>query len=219
MPIQKTNNIPNDSVSTGEDNTLVEQGIGIPWPSDRRASYVYYECMIGTMLDSGIVVHNRLPQVDRIADTLSSTTLDAADLDTITIAGVNLTSRDQYTDIVQRMGHSRYWFRIWGRAIRVGYQIPIPGIKLIGGVPAIPYDKNPQWAYNAIVPGGNYGGTVLWRAQWSLWYTTVTPPINQKIPAADPSAHISGNTKPPALIQAPYSQPEEKAAQAPAKPR
>lgn len=197
--------------SNSDDSTVIEQDIGLPWASDPAGSYVYYECLVGQMLDSGMVVHNRLPQVDKGIDTLAVTSLDANNLDSITTEGVNLTCKDQYQDIMQRMGHARYWFRLWGQALRIGYRIPIPSIKYIGGVPAVPYDRNPQWALNAIVPGGNYGGVILWRAQWSLWYTTLVPPVNNTIPAADPSAHISGDTQPPTLMQAAFSQVDSNA--------
>lgn len=198
-------------VSDIDPNTPIEQDVTLGWSSDPSGSYLYYECAVGTMLDSGIVIHNQLPQVDRAPDTIASVDLDDPKLDMLTGYGVNLRCKDQYRDIVQRMGHSRYWFRLWGQALRVGYQVPIPGIKMIGGVPAIPYDKNPQWGYNSIAPGGNFSGVILWRAQWSLWYTTAVPPIINKIPAADPSAHISGTLAPPTNIQSPFSQSDDNA--------
>lgn len=194
-----------------DDDSIVEQNIGIPTASDPSGSYVYYECYIKMYLDSGIVIHNRLPQVDNEADTLSSGYLDSDKLDKIIDQGVNLKSKDQYTDVVQRMAHSRYWFHLWGQALRVGYKIPIPGIKTIGGIPAIPYDKNPQWAYNSIVPGGNYGGLILWRAEWSLWYTTQSAPTSQLVPVVDLAAHIKGDAKAPATIQSPYSKSDDNA--------
>lgn len=199
--------------SNVDPGAFLEKGITLPWASDPKASWVYFDCTIGVMLDSGIVVHHRLPQVNNVPDTLASTVsgLDDPNLDTITEHGVNLKCNDQYTDIVQRMGHARYWFRIWGQGLRFGYKIPIPGIKVIGGVPAIPYDRNPQWAFNRVAPGGNFGGVILWHAQWSLWYTTAVPPINNKIPAADPSAHIRGDTPPPKSIQVPFSAPDDNA--------
>jgi hypothetical protein len=188
---------------------VLEQVVDIPWASDQSASWVYFDCTVGVMLDSGIAVHNRLPQVNRAPDTLAFAALDDPNFDTVSTGGVNLRCVDQYQDIVQRMGHARYWFRIWGQALRVGFQVPIPGIKTIGNVPAIPYDKNPQWAFNRIFPGGNYGGVILWHAAWSLWYTTAVPPTSQTVPAADPSAHISGTVLPPDAMQAPYSTPDD----------
>ena len=203
MPIP---NIDNDQT--------IESGISFPWSDNSAASYLYYDCTVGVMLDSGIVVHDRLPQVDRTSDTLAAVDLDASNIDHITALGVSLKCTDQYMDIVQRMGHSRYWFRLWGQAIRIGYKVPIPRIKTIGGVAAIPYDRNPQWAYNKMAPGGNYSGAILWVARWSLWYTTDRPPTKNNIPAADPSAHIKGTAVPPSNIQgmqAPYSQADDNA--------
>ncbi len=200
-------------ISNSDNNDNIEQGLGIPWPSNPEASYVYYDCTIGVMLDSGLVVHNRLPQVNKNHDTLASTDFDAADFKTNTVNGVNLKCNDQYRDILQRMGHSRYWFRIWGQALRVGYKVPIPAIKQIGGVAAVPYDKNVQWAFNRIFPGGNYGGIIMWHAAWSLWYTTLTPPKNNTIPAADPTAAIKATAPLPDLLQAPYSQADSEASQ------
>lgn len=202
----------------GDDDQIVEHGVEIPWAKDTAASYLYYDCTVGIVLDSGIVVHNRLPQGNSgFSDTLATIPIDDPRLDLITGFGVNIRCRDQYQDIVQRMGHARYWFRIWGRAMRVGYQVPIPGIRTIGRVPAIPYDRNPQWAYNSIAPGGNYSGLILWRAAWSLWYTTLIPPQpgsmpdTQSMPVADPSAHIHSNIRPPEGMQAPYSQLDDNA--------
>lgn len=197
-------------LSNVDNNTEVERGAGIPWPSDPQGSYVYYECNIIAVLDSGIVVHNRLPQIDREADTLSAMSIDDPRFTIVTDQGVNLTSRDQYKDIMQRMGHSRYWFNLVGEGLRVGYQIPIPAVKKICGVDAIPYDKNTQWAFNRIFPGGNYG-VILWHAQWSLWYTTLEPPVRYSVPIVDPFAHIKGTDIPPKTIQAPFSESDDNA--------
>jgi len=194
-----------------DDGSVDELGVLLPWPNDPQTSWVYYECNLSSMLDSGITVHNRLPQVDRAPDTLASCDYNDVNLDKAT-GGVNLRCKDQYADIVQRMGHARYWFRLWGQAVRIGFRVSIPGLKSIGGVPAIPYDKNPQWAYNRIAPGGGFGGAILWHAAWSLWYTTAVPPVNNSIPAADPAAHIRGDDKQPQDgIQAPISIPDDNA--------
>lgn len=194
-----------------DSNKVIEQDITFPTSSDPAASWVYFDCAVGCMLDSGIVVHNRLPQIDNRPDSLASTFLDDPNLDTLVGPGVNLKCMDQYTDIVQRMGHARYWFRIWGQALRFYNRIPIPGIKTIGGVPAIPYDRNPQWAFNRIAAGGNYGGIILWHAQWSLWYTTAVPPHSNQIPEADAAGHISGDAVQPKSMQVPFSIPDDNA--------
>jgi hypothetical protein len=157
------------------------------------------------MLDSGIVIHNRLPQVNHAPDTIGAVDIDDPNIAAITGIGVNLRCNDQYRDIVQRMGHSRYWFRIWGEALRAGYQVPIPVIKEIGGVKAIPYDRNPQWAFNRIFPGANFGGIPLWHAQWSLWFTTIDPPNNNDIPATDLTSGTWGTNQVPDSVQLPYS--------------
>lgn len=195
-----------------DDNREAERNAKIPWSSDPAGSYAYYECCIEVMLDSGIVVHNRLPTVNGTPDTLASALIDDANLDRIVNTGVNLRSSDQYVDIVQRMGHSRYWFRLWGQAIRIGYQVPIPGIRYIGGALAIPYDKNPQWAFNRIAPGGNYGGVVVWHARWSLWYTVATPPSANPLPAVDLAARVSNQTPLPGTdgLQAPWSRADDR---------
>lgn len=214
----KESGIPADApfrvgVSNVDQAGAVEKGFTLPWASDPLASWVYYDCSIRVVLDSGIVVHTPLPQSDPDSDTLASAVLTDPAMDTIVDLGVNLRSRDTYRDIKQRMAHSRYWFNLVGQALRIGYQIPIPSIRSVGGVPVVPHDSNPQRAHNRPVPGANFGGVVLWHAQWSLWYTTLVPPTTSTIPVADPSAHVP-DFVPPADIQAPYSLGDENAQQA-----
>lgn len=204
-----------DPVQFDNLGTAVEDDVLLPWPSDPNGSWLYFDCTVGVVLDSGIAVHNHLPQVDRTPDTLASMILSDPNLDKIAGPdgglGLNLVCNDQYKDIVQRMGHSRYWFRLWGQALRVGLRVPIPSIKSIGGVPAIPYDRNPQWAFNRIAPGGNYGGIILWHAGWSLWYTTAVPPRTNEIPEVEPAANISSKSPRPNTrgMPSPFSQPQE----------
>lgn len=187
---------------------LIENNIGIPIAVDNDATWVYFDCTISVMLDSGIAIHHPLPQVDRGIDTISSNGYGSDDFNQLT-NGVNLECINAYTDITQRMAHPRYLFRLFGRALRIGKQIPIPGLVSIGGVPAVPYDNNPQWGYNSIAPGGNFGGVILWRAEWSLWYTTLTPPTSNFIPAADPAAQIALGVEELDAIQSPFSQTDD----------
>lgn len=187
----------------------VEQGIGISWSSDPEATWLFHECTIQCYLDSGIAVHNHLPQVDNDADTLGSYFSTDASGETITNKGVNTVSLDRFTDLEQRMAHSRYWFNLVGRAVRVGYQIPIPKLKSIGGVVPTPYDQTAQKAFNRII--ANYSGVPVYYAEWSLWYTVTTPPTSQQLPPANLAAHITADTPLPQQMQAPFSQPDAKA--------
>lgn len=189
--------------------TLAEQGIGLPTTAP-RASWVYYDCACACYLDSGIVVHQRLPQVNNSPDSLGSCFISDPNIDELAGPGVNLKSLDQFEDVVQRMGHSRYWFRLFGQAMRFGNQIPIPALKSIGKAIAYPHDENPQMAYNKIV--GNYSGVQLWYATWSLWYTIAEPPSASVAPVpANLGMHIDDASEPPKQMQAPWSLPDDDA--------
>lgn len=200
MLLQKTNTPNNLYQDVG--GTPVETGIKLPTPAG-RANWIYYDVALGCQLDSGIAVHRVLPQVDTDWDTLGSCNIFAKDIDKLTGRGVNLISKDNYQDLVQRMAHSQYWFRLWGQAMRVGEQVPIPRLLEVAKVEAVPYDVNRQWAYNKIV--GNYSGQVLWYAQWSLWYTLASAPKAQQDPPQNLAQHINAESAGP--IQAPWSLP------------
>jgi len=148
-----------------------------------------------------------LPQVNNNADTLASCFISDPNIDKITGRGVNIISNDEFTDTIQRMAHSVYWFRLYGQAMRIGLQVPIPGLKTVGGVQAIPHDANPQNAWNKIV--GNYSGLPLWHAYWSLWYTVAEPPTSQQVPPSNLAQHIAGDVKLPDGMQAPFSTPDD----------
>lgn len=198
-------------------STVYEAGVLLPTPNE-RANWLYYDVAVGCALDSGIVVHRDLPQIDSPMDTLASCDVNQPDMDVLTGLGVNLKSKDSFSDTVQRMAHSRYWFRLWGQAMRVGEQIPIPGLKTIGGVDVVPCKvpkeygaQFPQWAYNKIV--GNYSGQILWYAQWSLWYTLASPPKKQEAPPQNIAQHIGVTKQVNIGMQAPLSAPDDSAKQ------
>lgn len=193
-----------DDVDPG--GTPLETGVKLS-TSNRRANWVYYDIALGCQLDSGIVTHRTLPQVDNEWDTLGACEITDSGIDLLTGRGVNVVSNDVYEDIVQRMAHSQYWFRLWGQAMRIGEQIPIPRIKTIAGVLAIPHDNNPQWAYNKII--GNYSGQVLWYAQWSLWYTLASAPKEQQKALQNLAQHTDGTSS--NEMQAPWSYPDDDA--------
>lgn len=183
-----------------------EQNVFLPGNPLDTASWVYYDICLASVLDPGIVTHRHLPQVDADPDTLASCIITDPNIDKITGRGVNLISNDQYEDVVQRMAHSVYWFRLFGQALRIGEQVPIPGLKTVAGVKAVPHDANPQNAWNKIV--GNYSGLPLWHAYWSLWYTLASPPKKQQVPPPNLAQHISGDVKLPEGMQAPFSVPD-----------
>lgn len=186
----------------------LEDGVKLPFPQQPGATWVYYQIDLETHLDSGIVVHNRLPSVDNEADTLSNCDIISKTADKIAAKyGVNLKSNDKFTDIVQRMAHSRYWFHLYGQAMRIGLQVPIPGIKVICGQPAIPHDENPQRGSNRNI--GNYSGAILWHATWSLWYTIASAPNGQNPALFNPAQHTADDAIPPKDFQAPWSQPDD----------
>lgn len=185
---------------------VAEQGALLLGSQEASASWLYYDIALACVLDSGIVVHRHLPQVDNVADTLASCNLSDPTIDRITGRGVNTISNDTFSDTAQRMAHSVYWFRLYGQAMRIGYQVPIPGLKVVCGVPATPHDANPQNAWNKIV--GNYSGLPLWHAYWSLWYTVAEPPMAQQVPPPNLAQHIAGDVQLPEGMQAPYSVPD-----------
>lgn len=185
--------------------TSIEDGVKL-FSANDRANWVYYDIALECFLDPGIVVHRRLPQVDNEADTLATCNIADPNIDVLTGKGVNLVSKDNYTDIVQRMAHSVYRFNLKGQAMRIGEQIPIPRLKKIAGIDAISYKT--EWAYNKIV--GNYSGQVLWMAEWSLWYTLASAPKKQQDPPQNLGLHIDTTSR-DAEMQAPYSQPDDNA--------
>lgn len=187
----------------------VEEGVLLSTPNE-RANWLYYDVTLGCVLDSGVVVHRRLPQVDNEYDTLGTCDIDGADIDALTGLGVNLKSNDRFEDVVQRMAHSQYWFRLWGQALRIGEQVPIPRLKEVAGVKAVPYDQdNPQWGYNKIA--GNYSGQILWYAQWSQWYTLAKPPRRDHLPPQNVGQHIAASKLVPVGMQSPWSLPDDNA--------
>lgn len=205
---------PNSQFQAGVSNfdppgIAVEQNAFLIGKQEASASWVYYDVALVCVLDSGIVVHRHLPQVDKSADTLASCLIDDPSIDKLTGRGVNIISNDQFSDTIQRMAHSVYWFRLYGQAMRIGYEVPIPGLKTVGGVVAISHDANPQNAWNKIV--GNYSGLPLWHAYWSLWYTVAEPPTKQQVPPPNLGQHIAGDVQLPDGMQAPFSVPDSEA--------
>jgi hypothetical protein len=192
-------------ISNADDGRIIEKGITLPWLFNPRYSWMAYQCWIECHLDSGMVLHKPLPQSNPEPDTLASGFVSPLDNDfESNVAGVNLKSTGNYTDVVQRMANSDYRFVLKGYGMRAGYQIPIPGLKSVGGVDAVPDER--QFGQNTIV--GNCSGIPIWYAEWDLWYFVNLPPTKAQVPPPNVALHIAGDQQLSPTIQAPYSQPD-----------
>lgn len=183
-----------------------EDQITLPWAIDPAASWISYSCWVEVHLDAGMVLHKPLPQFDPDADTLASLAIDDPHLDSET-GGVNITARASAQDYIQRMATSTYRFILHGGGVRVGYQIPIPGLMSVSGVEPVPGEI--QRAYNVIV--GNLAGIPLWRAAWELHYIVPnmpSPGLNAEGPVPfNPALHIRPDAKLPQDIRLPRTVP------------
>jgi hypothetical protein len=188
-----------------------ESGVNAGWLIDPDVSWLEYECWIECRLDSGVVTHRQLPQSVQSYDTLGQITVDDP-LMAVNKNGINLKSKGKFTGLVQRMANSVYRFNLKGRALRMGYQIPIPSLKSVAGVPAIPDDEDPQKAFCML--WGNYSGVPVYLAQWSLWYTVSVPPTKPQDPPADLADHIAATDQLPQGIQVPVTVPDSQAVRA-----
>ena len=189
-------------VDTGKN---YEKGFPLPCIIDPQLTWIDYVCSLNCYLDSGIIVHKPLPQSVQSADMLGVGVLNSPSFAAIS-GGVNLASAAKFTDVVQRMATSKYRFCLTGWARRIRFQIPIPAMKSVGGVPAIPDDEEPQEAGNVII--GNLSGVPVWFARWKLWYTVAQPPTTAQDPPQNLADHIGAQTTPSPAIPLPTSYPD-----------
>jgi hypothetical protein len=187
-----------------------EANLKLSWPANKRASWISYRCWIETELDAGIALHKPLPQTQQVPDTLASIAVDDKTIEDAT-AGVNTVSENIYADVTQQMATSLYIFKLRGWGYRAGYQIPIPGLVTVAGVPAIPAQR--QIAAN--IPIANYSGVILWHAYWDLWYYVTLPPKQLIVPPPNVAQHVSSNMELLAQdnVALPISQPDPNATQ------
>ncbi len=190
------------------DNTAeslyAEQNISLPWTVDPISSWVDYRCWLECHLDAGLALHKPLPSSSSPYDTLASCGLQDANLDALKPAtgGVNLNPGVRTRDVIQRMATPTYTFVLRGYALRVGYQVPIPGLKTVGGVPAVPAAI--QRGYNVIV-ANLAGGIPLWYAPWELHYYVTglpTKPTTAPVPY-NPALHIRPDAELPNAVHLP----------------
>jgi hypothetical protein len=191
-----------------------EQGVGFVWLNDPVVSWLDYSCSIEVFLDAGMVLHKPLPQTQQQVDNLGQ--YEPNDMNFATSKdGIYLVSSSKATDVIQRMATSTYTFRLRGWARRVGYEVPIPILKSVAGVPATPAAR--QWAANEIV--GGCQGVPVYLGQWDLWYYVAMPPSQAQQPPDNLAAHESASTPPPDQQQIPVSQPDDNAVQSAPNPQ
>jgi hypothetical protein len=195
-----------------DDRQFPEQQIELPWTLNPEFSWLFYDCWVEVHLDAGMALHKALPQRADPVDTLASVAIDQGDMDA-KISGVNFSSASTGKDVIQRMATSTYRFVLKGRGMRAGYQIPIPGIVKVGGVPAIP--ERVQTAYDKII--GNLSGIPMWYAQWELHYIVNYSPGNvgsEDAPVPfNPALKIRPDAELPEGVQLPQTQTDARAVQ------
>jgi hypothetical protein len=195
-----------------------EQGKRLPWSIDPATSWLDYSSSIACRLDSGMVLHKPLPQPRSSGmgpftpDTLASCYISPQDsnLDA-NIHGVNTISQGGYTDIIQQMASPDWRFLLYGFGLRMGYQVPVPGIKTVAGVPATP---TIQWTSGNVIVA-NFSGIPVFRCEWRLYYIVSLPPTSPQTPPPNMAERIRGDQILPAGvgIQIPFSQPDPNAVQ------
>lgn len=198
-------------VTDADDGTVIEQGSQLPAPNSPQAGWLLYDCELEVRLDAGLVKHMPLPQSAFTPDTLSSVDVANPAVQDSLKTGVNLVSnRGGVPDVIQQVATSDYLFILRGYGLRVAYQIPIPGLVTVAGVPAYPHPRQ-----RVIGPklAGNYGGVPLWFAEWELWYYVTLPPRGGQVPPANLAMRIRGDALAPDFVQAPYGVPDANAVQ------
>lgn len=125
-------------------------------------------------------------------DTLSSGYLDDDDFPENEY-GINTISVSNFTDVVQRMATSTYIFKLRGYAARMGFRVPIPGLRTVAGVAAFPAER--QYAANWVT--ANFNGVPMYNAKWDLWYYVTVPPWLDEPPPDNLANHIAGDQQLP----------------------
>ena len=148
-----------------------ERDLGLPWLLDPVRSWLAYDIWLEVELDPGTVLHKPLPQQADPVDSLTAAYFDDKGYDAAK-GGTLIGSASSALDVIQRMATSTYRYTLVGHALRVGFQVPIPGLKTVGGQPAVP--TAPQRAYNRLVANWS-GGVPVFYAAWSLPYLVARP--------------------------------------------
>jgi hypothetical protein len=176
------------------------QAATLSWLKHPEATYINYGCRIECLLDPGTALHKPLPQSAQPYDTLGTYDVAAVDTDLI-VTGENLRSAGSYRDVVQRMATSTYRFLLTGFGVRVGFPIPVPSLKTVAGVPAIPAN---QWVQgNQVI--GNLCGIPVFNNAWRLWYYVTAPPARAQVPPPNLADRIAADVTLPDVLSVPVA--------------
>jgi hypothetical protein len=199
--------VPGKEPNSAAKNQFPEGAITLPWGIDPATSWLDYRCWVECHLDAGMALHKPLPQSNPAVDTLASVGIADINADKLTTdSGVNLDSLAGQNDVIQRMASSTYRFVLLGWGLRVGYQIPIPGIIKIGNV--VPVPGRIQRAYNVVV--SNFAGIPTWFATWELHYLVTGLPAESQAPVPfNPALHVRPDAQLPKSVKLPWTQPDQ----------
>lgn len=205
LPVGTTT--PQQAGSTDIDaGTTPEAGINLPWMKDPSISWLDYQCTLEVVLDAGQALHKCLPQESFPVDSLGDDDVGKPAAMLASKNGVNLVSRGKGKDVIQAMATSTYTFRLRGYGVRAGYPVPVPRLVTIGGVPAVPAQR--QWASLPQIVA-NAMGVPIFLGQWDLWYYVAMPPGQNQIGPANLAEHSDGSGKLPDGMQVPVSQSDQ----------
>ena len=151
--------------------TSPEIGAVVDVLPEANLSWINYQCWFETELDPGTAILKSLPQATYSVDVLSSVDAYSANAQGAT-GSVNLASKSKQSDNVVRATTSTYKVTLKGYAVRIGYDIPVPGLVSWAGVKPIPgkqHVSGPQ-----IVT--QYCGVPVYLTMWTLEYFVPVPP-------------------------------------------
>ena len=198
-------NLDNQSVAP-EDN------VSLPWIFDPENTWLDYRCALEVRLDAGLALHKPLPQQNPAFDTLASVELGTPDQATNGKLGVNLLSTSKAVDVIQRMASSTYTFVLRGFGLRVGYQVPVPGLVSVGDQTAYPVGE--QYTSGNVLVGNMIGGIPVFYCEWELPYAVTQAPnlVNAPVPP-NPALHINADVQLPIVVLLPSTPIDQNATQ------
>lgn len=202
-------------VSDGDDGGVPELKLALPFVGNPQATYLHWECVPEIRLSSGLALHRPLPQRQYAADSLSRADVYGNNPSGDSGESVNVSSRGQWTDYLQRCANSEYRFRLYGRAWRVALPVAIPGLVRFSNLVFTP-DRQKVTGPSLV---GNLSGFPVFYADWDLWYVITTQPrvANFQAPP-NLAARVRGDQQLPSGVPVPYSPADDNSVPGPSGP-